>query len=190
MNDSDCRAFTVEYPVRVSRLQTNCGVCKHFDPQHAKEKHPKVENFVGLWDTGATNSVISKNVIERLGLIPTGIGRVFHAGGESIVNTYVVNIYLPNNVGIHSLRVTEGILETDVLIGMDIISYGDFSVCQSEGKTKFSFQIPSTHDFDFVKENKDKYHTPAKAEKLPGRNDLCYCGSGRKYKTCHGKQNN
>jgi preprotein translocase subunit SecA len=29
---------------------------------------------------------------------------------------------------------------------------------------------------------------PAVAEKKPGRNDLCYCGSGKKYKNCHGQQ--
>jgi uncharacterized protein len=25
-----------------------------------------------------------------------------------------------------------------------------------------------------------------RVEATPGRNDLCYCGSGRKYKKCHG----
>jgi uncharacterized protein YecA (UPF0149 family) len=24
-------------------------------------------------------------------------------------------------------------------------------------------------------------------EKTPGRNDPCYCGSGKKYKFCHGR---
>jgi len=28
---------------------------------------------------------------------------------------------------------------------------------------------------------------PAKAEKRVGRNDPCPCGSGKKYKNCHGK---
>ena len=28
---------------------------------------------------------------------------------------------------------------------------------------------------------------PARAEKLPGRNDLCPCGSGLKFKNCHGR---
>lgn len=28
---------------------------------------------------------------------------------------------------------------------------------------------------------------PVKAEKVPGRNDPCFCGSGQKYKNCHGK---
>jgi SEC-C motif domain protein len=27
---------------------------------------------------------------------------------------------------------------------------------------------------------------PARAEKVPGRNDVCPCGSGKKYKKCHG----
>ncbi len=29
-------------------------------------------------------------------------------------------------------------------------------------------------------------HAPRRAEKMPGRNDPCPCGSGRKYKKCHG----
>jgi len=29
---------------------------------------------------------------------------------------------------------------------------------------------------------------PVRAEKRPGRNDPCYCGSGKKYKYCHGQQ--
>jgi preprotein translocase subunit SecA len=27
---------------------------------------------------------------------------------------------------------------------------------------------------------------PVLAKKMPGRNDLCHCGSGKKYKKCHG----
>jgi preprotein translocase subunit SecA len=27
---------------------------------------------------------------------------------------------------------------------------------------------------------------PVRAEKTPGRNDPCWCGSGKKYKKCHG----
>jgi hypothetical protein len=28
---------------------------------------------------------------------------------------------------------------------------------------------------------------PVRKEKTPGRNEPCYCGSGKKYKLCHGK---
>ncbi|MBN2195705.1 MAG: SEC-C domain-containing protein [Polyangiaceae bacterium] len=29
---------------------------------------------------------------------------------------------------------------------------------------------------------------PVRVERVPGRNDPCYCGSGKKYKKCHGKK--
>ena len=47
----------------------------------------------------------------------------------------------------------EGVLNgCEVLIGMDIITVGDFVVTNRNGKTVFSFQTPSTHEYDFVKQ--------------------------------------
>jgi predicted aspartyl protease len=185
-------SFTVGYDRIANVLSSECGVCMSFDPKKETGIHPRIEKFNAIWDTGATNSVITKSVVDKLGLISTGFAKVYHANGSEVVNTYNVNIALPNNVEFHSLRVTEGKLNNgDVLIGMDIISNGDFSVCANEGKTIFSFQFPSTHSIDFVKEfNEEKkrvMHTPVIREKLPGRNNLCHCGSGKKYKNCHGR---
>jgi preprotein translocase subunit SecA len=28
---------------------------------------------------------------------------------------------------------------------------------------------------------------PVRVEKTPGRNEPCYCGSGKKFKFCHGR---
>ena len=28
---------------------------------------------------------------------------------------------------------------------------------------------------------------PVRVEKVPGRNDPCWCGSGKKFKACHGR---
>jgi hypothetical protein len=39
--------------------------------------------------------------------------------------------------------------KTDVLIGMDIISRGDFALTHKEGKTVFSFRYPSLATIDF-----------------------------------------
>ncbi len=36
-------------------------------------------------------------------------------------------------------------------------------------------------------EEKQSTSSPVTAENVPGRNDPCYCGSGKKYKKCHGK---
>jgi hypothetical protein len=189
IGSSKIKAFTIEYKGIVTALETQCGICEAYNPIFQKGvKHPPVSNYHAIWDTGAMGSVISTNVVKALNLKSTGKARVFHADGQSIVDTYLVNILLPNNVGFSSLRVTEGQLnDTDVLIGMDIISQGDFSVTASQGKTKFSFQLPSTHDTDYVKECNRKTHTSVVKEKEPGRNDPCPCGSGKKYKHCCSK---
>ena len=76
----------------------------------------------------------------------------------------LVNLLLPNKIGIPSLRVSEGILKGfDVLIGMDIISLGDFAITHKNDGTVFSFQLPSTHEYDFVKQiNNSKQSIKAK----------------------------
>lgn len=86
-------------------------------------------------------------------LIPNGIRQVYHANGSERVNSYKVNIVLPNNIMVQMVNVTEGDLNgAQVLIGMDIISLGDFALTHRNNGTVFSFQVPSTHEYDFVKQ--------------------------------------
>ncbi|GMQ96553.1 MAG: hypothetical protein BMS9Abin15_0226 [Gammaproteobacteria bacterium] len=62
---------------------------------------------------------------------------------------------LPNTAGVTGVRVTEANRignDVDVLIGMDIITLGDFAVTTYNGKTTFSFRMPSLTEIDFVKE--------------------------------------
>ena len=147
------KAFTHSYSSLTSVLETRCGVCAYNPLNQDKIISQKIIKFKALWDTGAMASVISTDVVSLLGLKPIGKARVFHANGESTVYTYLINISLPNGIEFSSLLVTEGLLsDTDVLIGMDIISKGDFAVTSFDGDTKMSFQIPSTHDIDFVQE--------------------------------------
>ena len=104
-----------------------------------------------VWDTGATSSVISQNTVKACGLKPIGITSVGHLKGVSQANVYYINMYLPNDVAASNLRVIQGELDDlDVLIGMDIIAMGDFAVTNPEGKTKFSFRLPSISDIDFI----------------------------------------
>ena len=192
MSILNTKSFTVKYPGISNMLISECGICASYNPEIDKTPHPDIKKYNGLWDTGATGTVITKKVVEELGLIPTGLTHSYNANGSCIVNTYLVNVALPNGVIIHTVRVTEGILNGfDVLIGMDVITKGDFSITNKDSETVFSFQIPSTHDLDFVEEFnqevKMKYHTPIVKDKLPGRNEPCHCGSGIKYKNCHGK---
>jgi len=115
------------------------------------------EGIKGLWDTGATGSVISKKIVEDLGLIPTG--KTLASGVHSTieVNTYIVNVALPNGVVVQDVRVTESpqFYNFDVLIGMNIIALGDFAFTNRNRESWFSFRIPSVKHIDFVPESID-----------------------------------
>jgi len=184
---SNFKAFTLKSDnVLLRVLKTHCGVCKAFNPLQGGQ-HPEISQFVGLWDTGASGTVISKAVVDKLELKPIGKSKVFHANGESIVNVYAINLFLPNQVGFQFVKVTEGVLSGfDLLIGMDIITTGDFSITNVGGKTTFSFRVPSVKEVDFVSEEKPITPSVSQYGKV-GRNDTCPCGSGKKFKQCHGK---
>jgi len=83
------------------------------------------------------------------------MARVHGVHGVSDTETYLVNIALPNNVTFMSLRVTKGeIPDADVLVGMDIINQGDFSVTNCDGYSKFSYRTPSIEHIDYVEQAK------------------------------------
>ena len=179
------KAFTRKYDSVVQDITTECQISRAFDPHKTPKAHiPKMTNCKALWDTGATNTVISRDMAIKLGLIATSFAKSYHAQGYTDnIPIYYINICLPNGVSFSTLKVSEGILVgTDVLIGMDIIKRGYFCICQKDNKTTFTFQIPSSHDFDFTLEKNE----PITAPKQQGRNDLCSCGSGKKYKYCCG----
>lgn len=117
----------------------------------SSEPQPLFKPFRAIWDTGATHSVITQSIVEACGLVPIGMTRVSHAGGEDNAEVYLVNIGLPNNVVFYGVRVTKGRLkDADMLIGMNIINRGDFAVTNYNGITKFSFRVPSAGGIDFV----------------------------------------
>ena len=110
--------------------------------------------FTAIWDTGATNSSITKEVVTRCGLKPIGRARVSHAGIDDEpdeTDAYIVDIGLPNRVLVKDVRVSRLSFEGgDVLIGMDIINTGDLAITHADHGTKFTFQIPPQADIDFV----------------------------------------
>lgn len=179
------QSFTVEYNTLMPQLLTECGVCEAYIPSNGKTP-PKVFYFNALWDTGATCTTISEKVVTALGLVPIGFGDVSHAGGTRKAGLYRVNIALPNGLQSPPMKVLDGVLHGfDILIGMDIISQGDFAVTHSDGKTTFTFRLPSVEKIDFVNAS-FKTNPPPKKIKRVGRNEPCPCGSGKKYKKCCG----
>jgi hypothetical protein len=177
-------AFTVKYTGRSLVLMSEATVGPAFNP--SKSSAPKQEKFKAIWDTGATNSVISPDVVQACSLKPTGQTNVKTAGGTVTCSTYLVSIFLPNNVGFPSVRVTEAPLTegANVLIGMDIIGFGDFATSNHEGGTVFTYRCPSVVKTDYVEETNQLNRA---IMKKVGRNALCPCGSGKKYKICCGR---
>ncbi len=183
-------AFTIKHNVRVNRIVTPVKLSKAFIPDNSSQSpYPPIDT-TALWDTGATKSVITKATIDRLGLIPVGTTIVNHAGGSSESNTYLINVVLPNNVGVAGVLVNacENIVgDFGVIIGMDIITKGDLSITNTNDQTCMTFRTPSIGTTDYVAEaNKINYAGI-------GRNAPCPCGKkdehGKpvKFKYCHGK---
>jgi len=106
-----------------------------------------------IWDTGAELSLISPEIVTNLRLIPSGKATISTPTDKKVpTNVYVVNIHLPNNAIVNKVKVIGGTLsDCDILIGMDIITLGDFAVTNFNGQTTFTFRIPSLEEIDFSK---------------------------------------
>ena len=101
-------------------------------------------NIDAIWDTGATNSVISPLIVQKLGL--SSIDKSIMSGisyKNRVSDVVVATIVLPNGKIINDKRFSVNeIPGTEVLIGMDIITMGDFAISIVKGKTIFSFVTP------------------------------------------------
>ena len=144
-------SFTIRSEQTLRILATTAKVSPAFDPL-AREAHPSFSEFRAVWDTGSTGSVIAQNVVDTCRLRPIGMTKAQTAGGERNCEVYLINLMLPNGVGFPRIHVTKMELgpRTDVLIGMDIITRGDFALTHRNGKTCFSFQNPSSEEIDFT----------------------------------------
>ncbi len=154
-------------------LQSEVGICMPFLGDIRDQKDLVIGTFKGIWDTGATGSVITPKVVAHLGLKPTGKKKVNTANGSDIKDTYLVNVALPSNVMVQNVVVTEGNLgddsPIDVLIGMDIITLGDFVITSRNDCTVMSFRIPSLTEIDYVADiRRDNILAQMKAQRKAG----------------------
>jgi len=187
---TEIRVLTVTGDRLLSELRTAVGVSEWLPREEIENKPLSPKQFRGLWDTGASRSAINNQVVEVCNLQPIGRAKVQTADGVRDTEVYGVNLYLPSQVAIGYIKATCGDLgpDTDVLIGMDVITTGDFAVTNADAKTVMSFRFPSLEHIDFGKQKRinPTLKSPTPSPKV-GRNDPCYCGSGKKFKHCHGK---
>jgi len=144
------RAFTVRYPGLVLEIVTDAMVALPVIIPNTLSAPLKI---LAVWDTGATCSCITETIAKRLGAKPTGKAEVSGVNDTKTVNTYLIDLYLPNNVIFGNVNVTEAKslgANIDMLIGMDIMLAGDMAISNIDKKTTFSFRMPASKEIDFV----------------------------------------
>ena len=134
-------AYDLEYSHIVREIKTPVSIYSSL--ASAEGRCIKTE---AVWDT-ATHSVISSKIVKEFDLISIdkkvvgGIGQVVES------DVVVATLILPNDMLLTKKRFLVGnIPGADVLIGMDIISMGDFVITNARGKTFFSFVIPTLNN--------------------------------------------
>lgn len=149
-------AFTISSNGLLNTIKTNVEI----------KMNDKVISVSAIWDTGATQTCISTHIVKELGLTAIGYETVHTANGITDVGQYIVDVVLPNRINVKGARVNEftGGPSIDMLIGMDIISKGDLSITNANGKTVVSFRYPpDIYHIDYVKmSQKDKHGKLAK----------------------------
>jgi len=130
-------AFKFEYPKLSLRLITEVEIC---DVLQSSER----SKARALWDTGVMLSAITSEVAQTLNLVPFNRAKANGINNVSIADVVKVYIKLPNLAEVKNTNVTVCNLakDVDLLIGMDIIQLGDFSISNVAGKTLFTFSMP------------------------------------------------
>jgi hypothetical protein len=143
------QAFTIEYEGLTNEISTPLWL----EPVYTADMRllgTRTE-IEALWDTGATMTCIKPSLRDRLKLrqselvepiLMSGIGGDVEADGT------LVSIWLAPNFVIElcPVYIADFPGDQDLLIGMDIITMGDFAICNANGKTSCSFTVPPFPD--------------------------------------------
>ena len=142
--------ITQNYQYLADNITSHCVIMAgHNNPSDLKELR-YCETNLALWDTGATNTIISTMVVEELQLVPIKQAAISGIGGVVNSNVYKINLYFGNNVAFKNIEVLASDLEDcTVIIGMDLINRGDFAITNKDKETWFSFRLPSQEHISF-----------------------------------------
>jgi hypothetical protein len=107
-----------------------------------------------IWDTGATMSAITPEIQNKLKVKPVDKKTIAGIHSTQEVDVVLITIELPNRVIKQTIKaaVCNMASNSEMLIGMDIISLGDFALSNGNDQTLFSFAVPPFRDkIDFSK---------------------------------------
>lgn len=144
-------SYTKEFTGHVSAIVTNCIV---FTPDDLSKGTPRAyyHSQNCAWDTGSEITVICTELAEALGLTEIGRGQVGGIGGEDHESWVAeVHLGLPSGETFENLKVfVDDLPDYDMIIGMDVMREMDVAITNAKGRTKFTYDRPSTRDIDFT----------------------------------------
>ena len=133
--------YKKEYTTLVEDIMTECDIYSVNGRKFHTER--------AVWDTGADTTIISSRIVKELNLQPYKAGGISGIGGATGSNVYLVHVLVPTGDFVTSVEVMENdFQDIDVLIGMDVIVFGDFLITNKDGMTTFQFRTPSEGDVE------------------------------------------
>lgn len=130
-------AFSIKYRGIAKELTSESEIINPLNNQRKKYK--------AIWDTGATHTAITPKVLKELSLIIVDTTTIIGVNSKTEdIQVALFNLLLPLNIEIKNVRGAVCTIggDADILIGMDIIKFGDLAISNGGGQTLFSFAIP------------------------------------------------
>lgn len=179
-------AYSHTFDVIVNRILIDCSIGI---PHVTNVERP----MKALWDTGACCTCIATSVAHEMGLIKVNERELIGADNKPFMaDVFCVRLKMGHfeigNIEVCGIPMS-GKME-NMIIGMDVITKGDLSITNYEGKTVLTFREPSLEKIDYVEELKLQKKCKDYQNVMARKNintAKCACGSGKSYKNCHGQ---
>lgn len=124
----------------VNQIETEVGLRSRFDGDGTQ-----YHSYDAIWDTGAMSSCLSPKIAEEIGLFPIDTILIRGVGNNATIRrpVYLVDLKVSSGMVIRGVKIIGvEIAGGDVLIGMDVISRGNFSIFHDkQGDMNMSFTL-------------------------------------------------
>jgi hypothetical protein len=139
-------AITIKGDTRLNRIITSVSIRQaEYISKPPKPPFRQID-VRALWDTGAMMSCIGENAAASLDLLQVSSTNLGSLYASQKTKVYLVDLIFPDGKVAANLAIAEVTerADYDIIIGMDIISRGDFAISNDNGKTVMSFRLPAT----------------------------------------------
>jgi predicted aspartyl protease len=134
------QSFTASYNEVVKEIVLNCIIFPM--EREDKDGKKKMLTIETLWDTGCGGCLISKDLVNKMGLKSHRTIKHYDSGKMYDKNCYEAFIYLPNGITVPVELMEKELSDSPVIIGMDIICRGNLFVNNVNSKTIVRFDMP------------------------------------------------